>query len=84
MRPSRGTKPHTQRSNLVISDISYARKRCVLRIIPPRNNQQNAIFRPAQTFNLRESYMNATSMYGRTTFLAPTILLTVALGIPPA
>lgn len=43
-----------------------------------------AIILPAQTFNFAESYTDATSMYARTTFLAPTILVSVALGIAPA
>jgi hypothetical protein len=49
-----------------------------------RNIAQNAIIAPTQTFNFAKSYIDATSMYGRSTFLAPTILLPVALGTAPA
>ncbi|WP_230684650.1 MULTISPECIES: hypothetical protein, partial [Pseudomonas putida group] len=51
---------------------------------PPRNIPQKAIILPTQTFNFFESYINATSMYARTTFLAPTIPPHIALGTPPA
>ena len=51
---------------------------------PPRNIPQKAIILPTQTFNFFESYINATSMYARTTFLAPIIPAHIALGTPPA
>ncbi|MEW5619874.1 hypothetical protein ABGT18_00875, partial [Pseudomonas putida] len=66
------------------SEVSYAPHRCLPTFLPTRNIAQNAIIAPTQTFNFAKSYIDATSMYGRSTFLAPTILLPVALGTAPA